>query len=125
MPVSTMTTPDKRPADPAAEHLNRLRQWRVRGARFKTAGPSIDAILRRARRAERECGGFAQAWTRCVSPALQKQSRIVSFRGGIATVAARSASVRWALDRQLRGGLLVRLREACPNAITAVRVRNG
>lgn len=82
-------------------------------------------MARKAKRAQREVGGFADAWAACVDPKIAAQTRILSFRGGVATVGATSASMRWVIDRELRSGLLARLRESCTLAVTNVRVRNG
>jgi hypothetical protein len=109
----------------AAQRIDALRVWRGRKQRQSHAGRFVGAIADTARRAQRETGGFAAAWQSCADPAIVKQTRIASFRGGVATVVTHNAALRWVIDRDLRGGLLAQLRAACPAAITAVRVRSG
>ncbi|MCH2135313.1 MAG: DciA family protein [Phycisphaerales bacterium] len=108
-----------------AQRIESLRRWRVRPPRHTDAGSIVSKIADQARRAQREVGGFAEAWQACVDPEIARQVSIASFRGGVATLATRNASLRWVIDRELRGGLLAQLRQACPVAITAVRVKSG
>ena len=108
-----------------AMRIDALRKWRVRPQRLSHAGQLVGVIADNARRAQREVGGFAAAWQMCADATIVNQTRIASFRGGIATVVTHNASLRWVIDRDLRSGLLAKLRSECPAAITAVRVRSG
>jgi hypothetical protein len=109
----------------AAHRIEALRSWRVRPGRTRAAGGVIETLLRKARQSQREVGGFADAWADCVDPKIAAQTRILSFRGGVATIGASSASMRWVIDRELRNGLLSKLRATCPMAVSNVRIRNG
>ena len=108
-----------------ADRIEQVRSWRARRGGDRHASEFIGRIARSARRSEREVGGFAEAWHACVDPATVSQSRIVSFRRGVATIAAPSASVRWTINRDLRAGLLTQLRAKSAVAITSVKVRSG
>jgi hypothetical protein len=123
MPDTSPNTTAK--AQLAAHRIEALRSWRVRPERTRAAGGFIDTMARKARRSQREVGGFADAWADCVDPKIAAQTRILSFRGGVATIGASSASMRWVIDRELRNGLLAKLRATCPMAVSNVRVRNG
>ena len=108
-----------------AMRIDALRKWRVRPQRLSHAGQLVELVADNARRAQREVGGFAAAWQKCADATIVNQTRIASFRGGVATIVTHNASLRWVIDRDLRSGLLSRLRSECTSAITAVRVRSG
>jgi len=108
-----------------AQRINALRLWRAPSHRSSHAGRLVSVVADDAKRAQREVGGFAAAWQACADPTVVDQTRIASFRGGVATVVTHNAALRWMIDRDLRSGLLARLRVECPVAVTAVRVRSG
>ena len=121
--TNTQTIPDTH--QHAAQRINALRIWRTRSPRPSHAGRLVHLVAEDAKRAQREVGGFAAAWQACADPTIVDQTRIASFRGGVATVVTHNAALRWVIDRDLRSGLLTQLRSECPVAITAVRVRSG
>lgn len=108
-----------------ANHVNRLRTWRVRPTRTKSIADLMPGMQRQLRRTERQVGAFADAWNDCVPDGLRDQCRVETMRGGRARVTATSSAVAFQLDRALRSGLLRTLRAACTVAITKVDVRVG
>ena len=109
----------------ASRHIERLKTWRVPGDRITRLSDAVDAMKHQASRIQHQLGSFVDAWHALVPEALVQGTRVDAKRGGTVHVIARSASVAFELDRQLRDGLLQELRKACRGSITAVKVRVG
>ncbi len=110
---------------PTAQHIEDLRQWRVRKSRTKSMDDLMPALARQWRQTERRAGAFADAWSTCVPPHIASNCRVEHMRGGVARVKAGSAATAFQLDRLLRSGLLATLRSACEVTLTKVEVRTG
>ena len=109
----------------ASRHIERLKTWRVPRDRITRLSDAVDAMKDQASRIQHQLGSFVDAWDALVPDALVHSTLVEAKRGGTVHVIARSASVAFELDRQLRNGLLNDLRKACRGSITTVKVRVG
>ncbi|HMN97267.1 MAG TPA: DciA family protein [Phycisphaerales bacterium] len=99
--------------------------WRSRPDAARPIAEELAAVVRKLRAEGRRRGSFTDAWTALVSPELGLRCRATELRNGSLTVVADDASTAWALDRALREGLEVALRQATGGAVQRVRVRVG
>jgi len=102
-----------------AQRMARLRELRGRRWSARTIGGDVvrfaDAVKKTADQKDRKL----EAWVTVVPDSLRRGVRVDSG-GGVLTAKAPSASVRFALDRWLRGGGTDKLRAA---GIGRVRLR--
>jgi hypothetical protein len=113
------------PNTPIAQHIQKLQGWRVPRDRSKPLSEAIGHLQNNALRAQRQLGSFIDAWDQLVPESVSRHTMVEAKRGGTIHVNARSASVAFELDRQLREGLLAELRTACRGSIANIRVRVG
>jgi len=110
---------------PVARHIEKLQGWRVPRDRSKPLSEAIANLQHNALRAQRQLGSFIDAWDKIIPESISRHTMVEAKRGGTVHVNARSASIAFELDRQLREGLLQELRTACQGTIANVRVRVG
>ena len=110
---------------PVADHIHKLQGWRVPRERSKPLSEAIENLQHNALRAQRQLGSFIDAWDEIIPESISRHTMVEAKRGGTVHVNARSASIAFELDRQLREGLLKELRTACQGTIANVRVRVG
>lgn len=109
----------------ALDRLAQLQQWRGPRRAPSEVAALIEPISHSARRTERRIGNVVDIWLAFVPPELARQTTISGFRAGTLHVVAASAAVRFELDRQLREGLLGRMRRAFPGTLSQVRITAG
>jgi hypothetical protein len=118
-----MPAPRKPELDPrvADASLDRLRGHRVRTPRDLSLS-DLAAKAREYQRASKNLGGAARAWEAACPPALLARTRVVALARGVLTIGVDGASTRYALDRALRSGGLLTLRQASNAAISKVKM---
>lgn len=108
---------DPRVADAS---LDRLRGHRVRTPRDLSLG-DLAAKAREYQRASKNLGGAARAWEAACPPDLLPRTRVVGLSRGVLTIGVDGSSTRYALDRAMRSGGLLALRQASNAAISKVK----
>ncbi len=106
-------------------HIEQLQRYRGRRSREAPIADSIRQLQQAARRREKQTRGAIDAWEATVPAELAGQSRLTAVRGGVWHVTVASASVRFELDRMLRGGLLHDLQTAYKGPLQRVRLTVG
>lgn len=85
---------------------------------FRVAGDEL-------RRMARRLGGIVEAWDDLVPSHLRDRAAIVGFDRGVLAITVDSSPTLYALDRELRSGLEVALREATGGRLQRVRGKVG
>lgn len=115
---------DSRVTD-VVRHIEELRKHRQRPERDLSITQLVGAMGDDARRTQRRLGALIDLWSQLVPGELEKHSRVVGVRGGVAAVQCDSASTKYELDRLLRQGLEQELRKRYPNTLTKIRLTVG
>lgn len=105
------------------ERLMKLRGYRAVRERAKTLHDDCAIALARVERVSEEHDAVGAALDACVPEALKGRVWVERCVRGSATLAARDAGTRYALDRWLRGGGLEALRGECRAAVRSVKTR--
>lgn len=87
----------------ARQNLKSLRSWRTRPEKDLSIGNQVKSQLREAGVRHRQSGRAVAAWEAAAPEALRKAC-VASGSGGVLTLRATSASIRFQLDRWLKGG---------------------
>lgn len=95
----------RRPPDSAADHIAHLRALRVPAEPDVTLGFLPELFKREVAKPFRQLGDLTELWQTLLPERLVTQTRLESLQRGILTVAVRSSSTLYEVDRQLRDGL--------------------
>ncbi len=109
----------------AVTDIEQLRRHRQRRERDLSIAQLVGAMADDARRTQRRLGALIDLWSQMVPRELEKHSRVVGVRGGVAAVQCDSASTKYELDRLLRQGLEQELRMRYPSTLTKIRLTVG
>ena len=115
---------DSRVVD-AATQIEQLRKHRQRRERDLSISSLVGAMGDDARRTQRRLGALIDLWSELVPEELEKHSRVVGMRGGVAAVHCDSASTKYELDRLLRQGLEQELRKRYASTLTKIKLSIG
>lgn len=103
--------------------LEKLRAWRNRPQRDLTLGYLADHVKRTVTKPHKQLGQIARLWEQAVPPALADRTALVSLTHGVLTVHVADSSAMYELDRLLRGGVELRLRQSCETTLRKVKCR--
>jgi hypothetical protein len=112
----------QRPCHPALREIERLRAARAR----RTKDLSIIDLVARAQKqaadVHRRLGELIELWDANVPEDIAAHTSLTAMRGGVLHVAVDSSAIAYELDRLLREGLDVRLRQQYRRTLTRVKV---
>lgn len=112
----------RRSTHQAAREIDRLRAARVRPARDLSIASLINATHKRAADVQRRLGELIEIWEALVPEELSSHTRLTALRGSVLHVAVDSSPIAFELDRLLREGLDVALRQRYRRTLTRVKV---
>ncbi len=112
--------------DPRIDHINRLRQWRVRPERDQTLGFLKQQFKSQVERPFKQLNAITELWDRLLPAGLAGHTRLESLQRGVLKVTVDSSARLYELDRLLRCGLRQRLvMEHKGPALRRVQLRVG
>ncbi|MEM8738293.1 MAG: DciA family protein [Planctomycetota bacterium] len=100
---------DSPPAKASQQHLERLRQFRVRAERDVSMGFLADQFKRDVARPFKQLGDLIALWHELVPEEVAAGTRLESLQRGVLTVAVDSSARLYEVDRRLREGLELQL----------------
>ena len=110
-------------ADAAAVlRLERLRELRAPRMRAVRLDATVVVQVERLRKLRRRLGGAGAAWAACCPEELLERTMPIALQGGVLKVTTTDASVRYRVDRWLRGGGLEELGRASAAPVRRVRL---
>lgn len=106
----------------AARQIERLRAARARRNKDLSIADLVAGTQKRAADVHRRLGELIELWHANVPEEIVAHTRLTAVRGGVLHVAVDSSAVAYELDRLLREGLLVTLRQQHRRTLTRVKV---
>ena len=110
------------PADAASARLESIRRLTGRQERDYAIHGLLAGIRREASRGRKAAGGIVDAWEAVVPTHFAIGTRIKGISGGVVRVGVSSTALSYQLDRELRSGLLEKLRSAYGGVLRRVRL---
>jgi hypothetical protein len=106
----------------AAREIERLRAMRARRTKDLAITGIVAATRKQAADVHRRLGELIELWDALVPAEIADHTRLTALRGGVLHVAVDSSAIAYELDRLLREGLLVTLRQRHRRTLARVKV---
>jgi hypothetical protein len=106
----------------AAREIDRLRAARAWRTKDLAITDIVAAAQRQATEVYRRLGELIELWEAHVPEEIAAHTRLTAVRGGVLHVAVDSSAIAYELDRFLREGLLLTLRQQHRRTLTRVKV---
>ena len=122
MPSQVLPSEANSQADVADARLTLMRRHTGRQERDYAIHGLLAGMRREASRGRKAAGGIVDAWEAVVPTRFAGGTRIKGISGGVVKIGVGSTGLSYELDRELRSGLLEKLRTAYGGVLRRVRL---
>ncbi|MBI1368999.1 MAG: DUF721 domain-containing protein [Planctomycetes bacterium] len=112
-------------AHAAEQHIARLRHWRHRPERDLSLSFINEYVQKQIAKPAAQLGDLGSLWVELVPVHLLPRTQLAKFTRGVLHVTVPDAATNYELDRLLRSGLELTLKQKCKTTLRKIRVSVG